>query len=86
MVDHAGASWKHQNVTTQLHNSVDNATSAVGRAQTNPTDESIQHAKKMIERADNALHDALQNSEDMEPINSLQQQLHENKERLQSLE
>ena len=85
MEDHTAMTWKSKNVTSQLHNSVDNATRAVGQAQSNPTQQLIQQAQKMIDQADNAVTDAFQNSEHPEPINSLQEQLNQTKERLQSL-
>ncbi len=39
-----------------------------------------------MERANNALSNAIQNSEHLEPINRLQEQLHQNKEQLQQLQ
>ncbi len=44
MEDHTQMSWKEDNVISQLHNSVDNVTLAVGQALTNPTEHSIENA------------------------------------------
>ncbi|WP_050183740.1 hypothetical protein [Domibacillus robiginosus] len=85
MVDHTDMSWKNKNVITQLHNSVDNVALTVEKAQSHPTRQLIQQAQNAIEHADNALNDALQNSEHQEPVDRLQEQLSQNKERLQQL-
>jgi hypothetical protein len=69
-----------------LRNSVDNLTAAVEQAQSHPTQQLIQQAQNMIGRADNAVNNALQNSEHLEPVNRLQEQLNQNKERLQQLQ
>lgn len=85
MEDHTQMSWKEDNVISQLHNSVDNATIAVGQALTNPTDQFIQLAQKMIEHADRSVTNALQSREKSEPINALQEQLNQNREQLNRL-
>ncbi|MFK2825931.1 hypothetical protein QYG89_09680 [Bacillus sp. B190/17] len=85
-MDHTNATWKNENVISQLRNSVDNVMMAVGQAQSNPTQQFIQQAQSMINRADNALDNALQNGGHMEPIHRLQEQLDHNKEQLQQLQ
>ncbi|WP_391206897.1 hypothetical protein [Psychrobacillus sp. L4] len=82
MVDHTQMSWKEDNVISQLHNSVDNVTFAVGQALTNPTEQFIQNAQDMIERAERSVQMAIQTRGDLDPIMSLQEQLNENKEKL----
>ncbi|KKB34942.1 hypothetical protein [Bacillus thermotolerans] len=85
-MDHTSASWKNENVISQLHNSVDNVTEALGRAQTNPTESTIQHVHEAMERAENALSNALQNSEHTEPVERLREQLQRTKEQLRGLQ
>jgi hypothetical protein len=85
MEDHTQMSWKEDNVIAQLHNSVDNATIAVGQALTNPTDQFIQQAQKMIEHADRSVTNALQSRGKSEPINALQEQLNQKREQLNRL-
>ncbi|OZI12658.1 hypothetical protein CEW92_05755 [Bacillaceae bacterium SAS-127] len=85
MDDHTKMSWKNENVISQLRNSIEHATTAVGQAQSHPTEQLIQQARNMIERADNALMNAVQNSPHQEPVQQLQQQLNQNKERLYRL-
>ncbi|WP_203363576.1 hypothetical protein [Bacillus sp. REN10] len=85
MEDHTKMSWKNENVISQLRNSVENATTAVGQAQSHPTEQLIQQARNLIERADNALMNAVQNSPHQEPVQQLQDQLNQNKERLYRL-
>lgn len=85
MADHTGMSWKNKNVITQLNNSVDNVTLALQQAQSHPTQQTIQQAQNSLEHANNALNDALQNSEYQEPVDRLQEQLNQNKEQLQQL-
>jgi len=85
-MDHTQMSWKEDNVIARLHNSVDNVTLAVGQALTNPTEQSIQNAEDMIERANRSVEMALESRGDMEPISTLQEQLHQNKERLNTLQ
>ncbi len=78
-------SWKEDNVIGQLHNSVDNVTLAVGQALTNPSEQSIQNAKNMIERADRSVTMALESRGDLGPINMLQEQLKQDKEKLNNI-
>ncbi len=85
MEKHTEMSWKNENVVSQLHNSVDTVTTAVGQAQTNPTDQLIEHAKSLVDRADHAVLNAQQNSENLEPIQRIQEQLNKEKQRLQQL-
>lgn len=85
MEDHTQMSWKEDNVISQLHNSVDNVTLAVGQAFTNPTEQSIQNAQNMIERADRSVIMAIESRGNLEPINTLQEQLNESKEKLNKL-
>lgn len=85
MEDHTQMSWKEDIVIAQLHNSVDNATIAVGQALTNPTDQFIQQAQKMIEHADRSVTNALQSRGNSDPINSLQEQLNQKREQLNRL-
>lgn len=85
MAEHTGMSWKNKNVITQLNNSVDNVTLALQQAQSHPTQQTIQQVQNAFEHANNALNDALQNSEHQEPIDRLQEQLNQNKEQLQQL-
>ncbi|MCI2256639.1 hypothetical protein M3221_11565 [Domibacillus indicus] len=85
MAEHTGMSWKNKNVITQLNNSVDNVTLALQQAQSHPTQQTIQQVQNALEHANNALNDALQNSEHQEPIDRLQEQLNQNKEQLQQL-
>ena len=82
MVDHTQMSWKEDNVISRVHNSVDNVTFAVGQALTNPTEQFIQNAQDMIEHAEKSVQMAIQTRGDLDPIMSLQQQLKEDKERL----
>lgn len=82
MVDHTQMSWKEDNVISRLHNSVDNVTFAVGQALTNPTEQFIQNAEDMIERAERSVQMAIQTRGELDPILSLKQQLNENKEKL----
>ncbi|KAB7705309.1 hypothetical protein F9802_14505 [Bacillus aerolatus] len=86
MEDHTKMSWKNDNGISRLRNSVENVTTAVGQAQSHPTQQLIQQAQNMIDRADNAVSNALQNSEHLESVNSLQEQLNQNKEQLQQLQ
>lgn len=85
-MDHTQMSWKEDNVLARLHNSVDNVTLAVGQALTNPTEQSIQNAEDMIERADRSVAMALESRGKMEPISTLQEQLDQNRERLNTLQ
>lgn len=85
MVDHTQMSWKEDNVISQLHNSVDNVTLAVGQALTNPTEQSIQNAQNMIERAERSVIMALESRGELEPISSLQEQLSQSKEKLNTV-
>ncbi|MEK4484319.1 hypothetical protein MHH81_01805 [Psychrobacillus sp. FSL H8-0484] len=85
MVDHTQMSWKEDNVISQLHNSVDNVTMAVGQALTNPTEQSIQNAHNMIERAERSVIMALESRGELEPISSLQEQLNQSKEKLNTV-
>ncbi|MFJ7969767.1 hypothetical protein [Psychrobacillus sp. NPDC096389] len=85
MEDHTQMSWKEDNVIGQLHNSVDNVTLAVGQALTNPSEQSIQNAKNMIERADRSVTMALESRGDLGPINMLQEQLKQDKEKLNNI-
>ncbi|WP_225986141.1 hypothetical protein [Psychrobacillus glaciei] len=48
-------SCKVDNVIAQLHNSVDNVIFAVGQALTNLTEQFIQYAQNMIERAERSV-------------------------------
>lgn len=86
MMDHTQVSWKNENVISQLRNSVDNVTTAVRQAQSHPTPQLIQQAQNTMERANNALTNARQNSEHPEPIQRLQEQLQESKEQLEQLQ
>lgn len=85
-MDHTQMSWKEDNVLARLHNSVDNVTLAVGQALTNPTEQSIQNAEDMIERANRSVEMALESRGKMEPISTLQEQLDQNRERLNTLQ
>ncbi|TQR20285.1 hypothetical protein [Psychrobacillus vulpis] len=85
MEDHTQMSWKEDNVIGQLHNSVDNVTLAVGQALTNPTEQSIQNAQNMIERADRSVLMALKSRGNLEPVSTLQAQLNQDKEKLNRL-
>jgi len=85
MEDHTQMSWKEDNVIARLHNSVDNATIAVGQALTNPTDQFIEQAQAMIERADRTVIDALESRGSLEPITALQQELEQKKAQLNRL-
>ena len=85
-MDHTQMSWKEDNVLARLHNSVDNITLAVGQALTNPTEQSIQNAEDMIERANRSVAMALESRGKMEPISTLQEQLDQNRERLNTLQ
>ncbi|MCK1996919.1 hypothetical protein SAMN04487786_2436 [Paenisporosarcina quisquiliarum] len=85
-MDHTQMSWKEDNVLARLHNSVDNVTLAVGQALTNPTEQSIQNAEDMIERANRSVAMALESRGKMEPISTLQEQLDQNRERLNTLQ
>lgn len=82
MEDHTQMSWKEDNVIGQLHNSVDNVTQAVGQALTHPTEQSIQNAQNMIERAERSVTMALESRGDLGPINMLQEQLNQDKQKL----
>lgn len=86
MLDHTEASWKNENVISQLRNSVDNVIAAMGQAQSNPTEQRIQQVRNTIDQADRALTNALQNSVHLEPVHRLQKQLDYNRGQLQSLE
>lgn len=85
-MDHTQMSWKEDNVIAQLHNSVDNVTFAVGQALTNPTERSIQNAEDMIERANRSVEMALESRGNLEPISTLQEQLHQNVVKLNTLQ
>lgn len=85
-MDHTQMSWKEDNVLARLHNSVDNVTLAVGQALTNPTEQSIQNAEDMIERANRSVAMALESRGKMEPVSTLQEQLDQNRERLNTLQ
>ncbi|TQR14077.1 hypothetical protein [Psychrobacillus soli] len=82
MEDHTQMSWKEDNVIARLHNSVDNVSLAVGQALTNPSEQSIQNAQNMIERANRSVTMALESRGDLEPIHMLQEQLNQDKEKL----
>jgi Mg2+ and Co2+ transporter CorA len=86
MEDHTQMSWKEDNVISQLHNSVDNVTFAVGKALTNPTEQFIESAQDMIERAERSVKMAIQARGSLDPIMSLQEQLNENKEKLNRIQ
>lgn len=85
MEDHTQMSWKEDTIIAQLHNSVDNVTMAVGQAQTRPTEQTIQNALDMIERAERSVTNALQSRGETEPISTLLEQLNQNKEKLNDL-
>ena len=85
MEDHTKMSWKEDSVITRLHNSVDNVSQAVGKAFTNPSEEFIQQAQNMIEHADRAVENALKNQGQTNPILSLQQELNQKKDELNTL-
>lgn len=85
MEDHTQMSWKEDNVIGQLHNSVDNVTLAVGQALTNPTEQSIQNAQNMIERAERSVTMALESRGNLDPISALQEQLNRDKEKLNKI-
>lgn len=85
MDDHTQMSWKEDIVIGQLHNSVDNASMAVGKALTKPTEQFIQEALHMIEHADRSVENALESRGNIEPISALQEQLSHEKERLNTL-
>jgi hypothetical protein len=85
MEDHTKMSWKEDTVIAQLHNSVDNVTTAVGQAFTNPSEQFIKQAQEMIEHADRAVANALKNQGQSDPILSLQQELNQKKEQLNTL-
>ncbi|WP_019415462.1 hypothetical protein [Paenisporosarcina sp. TG20] len=85
MEDHTQMSWKEDNFITQLHNSVDNVTLAVGQALSHPTEQTILQAQNSIEHADRAFANALKNHGNSEPVSTLQEQLNQNKEKLNQL-
>ncbi|MFX3675200.1 MAG: hypothetical protein ACE3JQ_12260 [Paenisporosarcina sp.] len=85
MDDHTQMSWKEDGVITQLHNSVDNVRMAVGQALSNPTEQFIQNALNKIEHANRSVSNALENQGDIEPIRTLQEQLKQDKERLNTI-
>lgn len=85
MEDHTQMSWKEDNVIGQLHNSVDNVTLAVGQALTNPSEQSIQNAQNMIERAERSVTMALESRGNLDPISALQEQLNRDKEKLNNI-
>ncbi|MFJ8065744.1 hypothetical protein ACIQYS_14025 [Psychrobacillus sp. NPDC096426] len=85
MEDHTQMSWKEDNVIGQLHNSVDNVTLAVGQALTNPSEQSIQNAQNMIERAERSVTMALESRGNLDPISALQEQLNRDKEKLNTI-
>jgi len=85
MDDHTQMSWKEDNIIGQLHNSVDNASMAVGKALTKPTDQFIEEALRMIEHANRSVENALESRGSTDPIISLQEQLNHEKERLNTL-
>ncbi|WP_259455697.1 hypothetical protein [Bacillus sp. PK3_68] len=85
-MDHTKASWKNENVISQLHNSIDNVIAAMGQAQSNPTEQAIRQARNTIDQAGSALANALEKSEHLEPIHRLQEQLNRNKQQLEQLE
>ena len=85
MEDHTKMSWKEDTVIAQLHNSVDNVTQALGHAFTNPSEQFIQQAQEMIEHADRAIENAIKNQGQTDPILSLQQELNQKKEALNTL-
>ena len=85
MDDHTQMSWKEDIVIGQLHNSVDNAAMAVGKALTKPTDQFIQEARHMIETADRTVENALKSRGNIGTISELQAQLSHEKERLNTL-
>lgn len=86
MEDHTQMSWKEDNVIGQLHNSVDNVALAVGQALTNPSEQSIQNAHNMIERAERSVTMALESRGELGPINMLQDQLKQDKEKLNRIQ
>lgn len=85
MEDHTQMSWKEDTVIGQLTNSVDNVSIAVSKAFTNPTEQFIQEAQKKIEHADRAVENALKNQGQTDPILSLQKELNQKKEELNTL-
>ncbi|KMY52982.1 hypothetical protein AC623_02405 [Bacillus sp. FJAT-27231] len=84
-MDHTKASWKNENVISQLRNSVDNVIAAMGQAQSNPSEQAIQQAQNTINQAEDALANALEKSEQIEPIHRLQEQLNRNKQQFDQL-
>ena len=85
MDDHTQMSWKEDIIIGQLHNSVDNASMAVGKALTKPTDQFIQEALHMIEHAIRSAPYVAASRGNTDPIISLQEQLNHEKERLNTL-
>ena len=85
MEDHTQMSWKEDTIIGQLTNSIENASMAVGQALTNPSEQFIHQAHEMLERADRAVDNALKNQGQSDPISSLQDQLNQQKEKLNRL-
>ncbi|KIL72474.1 hypothetical protein [Bacillus badius] len=85
MMDHTEASWKNENVISQLRNSIDNVAEAMGQAQSNPTAQAIQRVQNTVHQADSALQNAWTKSEHAEPIQRLEEQLNYSKKQLEQL-
>ena len=84
-MDHTVPSWKEDEMLVQLNYSVENAVQAVGQAQSNPTEEQIQDARQKIERAEHSFANAIQTRGQIEPIQRLQEEFNESKNRLEKL-
>lgn len=84
-MDQSIPSWKEDEMIAQLHDSIENAAQAVGRAQSKPTEEHILDAKVKLEHADHSFSNAIQTRGQSEPVQRLQEQLNESKERMKKL-
>jgi hypothetical protein len=82
MAKHSETSWKPKTLINQANNSVDKATHAVSQAATHPSDLLIQQAQNAMDRAENGFNNALIESENLEPVQRLQEQLNQNQEQL----
>ncbi|MGD7046117.1 hypothetical protein [Jeotgalibacillus proteolyticus] len=85
MEKHSDESWKEDQMMIQLHHSVDHAAEAVGQAQTNPEQDRIAEALDKIERAERSCMNAIQLTENSEPIHELQEKLKKSKDALNQL-
>ncbi|WP_100330272.1 hypothetical protein [Bacillus xiapuensis] len=84
-MDHTNASWKNENVISQLRNSVESVSMAVGQAQSHPSEQLIEQARNLIDRTNHAAYNALLNTRHPAPVHELLRQLTQEKEKLQTL-